>query len=114
VVPLPATEKLPTPHTPLPLELLQPLRQYLPPSHGLQILLFANANVPAGQKSIGCDNPSEEQNFPASHGLHEDVFAPKEEYDPTGHKPEMKVNPVSTQYFPGSHGLQLLESAASW
>jgi hypothetical protein len=39
VVPLPATEKLPAPHTPLPSLLLQPDRQYRPPGQGEQAAL---------------------------------------------------------------------------
>jgi hypothetical protein len=38
-MPLPTTEKLPTPHTPLPSLLLQPDRQYRPPGQGVQAAL---------------------------------------------------------------------------
>ena len=38
-MPLPVTEKLPARHTPLPLELLVPKRQYLPPGQALHAAL---------------------------------------------------------------------------
>ena len=116
VVPLPSVEKLPTPQTPLPLELLQAARQYLPPGQALHedvLPLPAFEKLPAAHSPLPLDELHPARQYaPAGHGVQEDALSPEVEYDPARHEPEGAVNPVPTQYFPGSQGVQVLASNA--
>ena len=94
LTPLPVTEKLPAAHTPLPLLLPQPARQYRPPGHALQ---DAVVPLPAVEK------------LPALHSpLPLDKLQPARQYAPPGHaKHALKaVDPVFSLYFPAGHAVQ--------
>jgi hypothetical protein len=93
VVPLPATEKLPAPHTPLPLALLQPSRQYLPPGQALQDEVTPLPRI---------------EKLPAPHNpLPLDELQPARQYAPAGHKKHAlaEVDPLLALYVPAEHKL---------
>ena len=74
MVPLPVTEKLPAPQTPLPLELLHPSRQYLPPGQALQdelVPLPKTEKLPARHKPLPLDDEHAARQYaPAGHAKH--------------------------------------------
>ncbi len=76
----------------------------------MHTLLFGFAKDPLMHFPVGSESPSVEQYVPALHCEQVDVFAPEEEYDPIGHRPDVAVSPVPAQYIPESQSLQLLES----
>ena len=93
MVPLPATEKLPVPHTPLPLELLQPSRQYLPPEQALQDEFTPLPRI---------------EKLPAPHNpLPPNELQPARQYAPAGHARHAPadVDPLFTLYVPAEHKL---------
>jgi hypothetical protein len=71
LVPLPAVEKLPAPHNPLPLDDEQPTKQYAPAGHGVQedALTPAVAYNPGRHEPEVAVNPVPAQNFPGSQGV---------------------------------------------
>ena len=93
MVPLPATEKLPAPQTPLPLELLQPSRQYLPPGQALQDEF---APLPRIEKLPALHNP-----------LPPDELQPVRQYAPAGHNKHAPadVDRFIALYVPAEHKL---------
>jgi hypothetical protein len=91
--PLPVTEKLPAAHTPLPLPLPHPARQYRPPGQGVQNVLLP---LPAVEK------------LPAEHSpLPLDELQPARQYAPAGHaKHALKaLEPMFSLYVPAGHAL---------
>jgi hypothetical protein len=93
LVPLPATEKLPAPHTPLPLALLQPSRQYLPPGQALQDEFKPLPRI---------------EKLPAPHNpVPLDELQPARQYAPAGHNKHAlaDVDPLLALYVPAEHKL---------
>ena len=95
VVPLPAVEKLPAAHSPLPLELTLPARQYLPPGHALQDALVP---LPAVEKL-----PAEHKPLPL------DTLHPDRQYLPAGQgrQTSADADPISVLYVPAGQGMQV-------
>ncbi len=92
-MPLPGTEKLPAPQTPLPLELLQPSRQYLPCGQALQDEFTP---LPRTEKLPAPHNP-----------LPPDELQLVRQYAPAGHNKHAPadVDPLFTLYVPAKHVL---------
>ena len=91
LTPLPVTEKLPAAHTPLPLLLPQPARQYRPPGHALQdafVPLPAVAKLPALQSPLPLDE-----------------LQPARQYAPAGHA-RQAIDPLFWLYVPAGHAVQ--------
>ena len=94
LTPLPVTEKLPAAHTPLPLLLPQPARQYRPPGHALQDAFLP---LPAVEK------------LPALHSpLPLDELQPARQYAPAGHAKHAlnAVDALFSLYVPAGHAVQ--------
>ena len=71
LVPLPNKEKLPGPHSPLPLDELQPFKQYVPAGHGVHAAVVP---LPAVEK------------LPTAHSpLPPELALPSRQYLPPGH-----------------------------
>ncbi len=93
LVPLPNKEKLPGPHSPLPLDELQPARQYAPAG---QALHQAVVPLPATEK------------LPAPHSpLPLDELQPARQYDPAGHAKHAlnALDPLFSLYVPAGHAV---------
>ena len=89
-MPLPATEKLPAPQTPLPSELPHPSRQNLPPGQAAQDELVP---LPATEKLPAPHNP-----------LPLEDLHPAKQYAPAGHNRHAlaDVDPLISLYLPAA------------
>ncbi len=77
IAPLPSKEKLPGPHSPLPLDELQPARQYAPAGqalHAAVVPLPATEKLPAPQTPLPSELPHpSRQNLPPGQAVHDEL-----------------------------------------
>jgi hypothetical protein len=114
LVPLPKIEKLAGPHSPLPLDELQPARQYAPAGQGLHaavVPLPATEKLPAPQTPLPSELPHpSRQNLPPGQAAQDELVPlPATEKLPAPHNPlpPEELHPAK-QYAPAGHNRHAL------